>query len=338
VSGEIVPIERAANDMREFFKARKGAIKMALANAGVTADRVMAALWTSAEKSPQLWRCEVRSVYKCMLLSAQSGLIPDGVTQHAHLIPRMNRQRKDEHGKPLAAALECSLQIGYRGLLVLVRRSGQVGVVKATLVRKGDAFRVLYGTDDRIEHEPLPNVAGEDGKPREITHAYCIAKFTSGQVDFEVMDIAEIEQLRVRSGATGPAWGTDYGEMAKKTVLRRLCKRLPQSEDMQRLLEIDAAAETGAPQEIDVQVPPPDDSAEAAKPVEATVTDATPETPASTQDQLPDPSSAEGKALAAELDRQNAQDAAPEAPSAAPAATASRKGKNGTLPGLGGDR
>lgn len=274
--GEIVPIEKQANDMRAFFKARKGAIQMALAKAGITADRVMAALWTSAEKTPQLWRCEVRTVYKAMLLSAQSGLIPDGITQHAHLIPRMNNKRKDENGKPLPPALECNLQIGYRGLLVLVRRSGQVGVVKATLVRKGDKFKVYRGTEDRIEHEPLDSEtyideATGETKPRPITHAYCIAKFTNGQVDFEDMDINAIEALRQRAKADGPAWESDYGEMVKKTVLRRLCKRLPQSEDMAKLLEIDAAHEIGETQKIDIPVPPPDAGIASAKPADATV-------------------------------------------------------------------
>lgn len=295
MGNEIIPIEKAATDMKQFFKVRKGAIQMALAKAGVSADRVMAALWTAAEKTPQLYRCEVRSVYKAMLLSAQSGLIPDGVTQHAHLIPRMNRQRKDENGRKLPDALECSLQIGYRGLLVLVRRSGQVTVVKATLVRKGDKFKEYRGTDDRIEHEPLSKTLGDDGKPREITHAYAIAKFTNGATDFEVMPIEDVEALRVRSRAEGPAWESDYGEMVKKTVLRRLCKRLPQSEDMAKLLEIDAAAEIGADQDLGVNVPPPDDTKQAD--VES-VTDSKP-----TND-LPDPNSPEGKALAAELDGQ----------------------------------
>lgn len=265
--GEIVPIEKAATDMRRFFMERKKSIRMALARAGVTEDRILAALFTAGEKTPDLYRCEVRSVYKAMLLSAQAGLIPDGITQQAHLIPRKNRKN---------GTLECNLQIGYRGYLTLCRRSGQITVIKGTLVRAGDKFREFRGTEDRIEHEPLPSILDDDGKePRPITHAYAIAKFQNGAVDFEVMPIEEIEQLRKRSGAydDGP-WATDYGEMCKKTVMRRLCKRLPQSEDAARLLELDAQAEGGLPQKIDdVEVPPPDDAKAAVK-VTATVKDA----------------------------------------------------------------
>jgi len=258
----MVPVAKLATDMRQFFGERRGAIAKALARAGVTPDRIIQSLFTAAEKVPDLYRCEIRSVYKAMLLSAQSGLIPDGITQHAHLIPRKNNKK--------GGVLECNLQIGYRGYLVLCRRSGEVDVIKATLVRLGDVFEEIRGTKDEILHKPMKTTADESGVPRPITHAYCIAKFKSGSVDFEVMDIGEIEALRVRAQATGPAWETDYGEMCKKTVMRRLCKRLPQSEDAARLLELDAQAEGGIPQNLaDIPVP----GIEEAKPVDATVTD-----------------------------------------------------------------
>ena len=170
------------------------------------------------------------------------------------LIPRENRKR---------GIVECNLQIGYRGYLTLCRRSGDVTVIKASLVREGDKFRELRGTDDRIEHEPLASILdATTGKPRAITHAYAIAKFKTGEVDFEVMPIEEIEALKKRAGVyeTGP-WETDYGEMCKKTVMRRLCKRLPQSEDAARLLELDAQAEGGLPQDMtNVHVPGIDDA------------------------------------------------------------------------------
>lgn len=240
--GEIVPIAKQAADVRKFFEARKSEIGMALARVGITPDRILRAVFTSAQKTPDLWKCELESLYKAALLAAQAGLIPDGVTQQAHLIPRKNNKK--------GGVLECNLQIGYRGYLTLCRRSGDVDVIKATLVRSGDKYRVLRGTDDRIEHEPLPNVADADGNPRPITAVYAVATFKSGHKDFEDMDISEVEALRRRAQANGPAWETDYGEMVKKTVLRRLCKRLPQSEDAARLLELDAQAEGGIPQSI----------------------------------------------------------------------------------------
>lgn len=235
---QIAPLKERATQMRDFFTARKPFIELALARAGVTADRIIQALFTAAQKTPDLYRCTPQSVYKAMLLSAQSGLIPDGVTQHAHLIPRKNKDGN----------LECNIQLGYRGLLVLCRRSGQITVVKATLVRKGDKFKPYYGTEDRIEHEPLDDINDADGKERPITHCYAVATFKEGHKDFELMSISEVESLRNKSKAYSPAWKDHYGEMVKKTVLRRLAKRLPQSEDLPRLLELDSQAEEGVPQ------------------------------------------------------------------------------------------
>ncbi len=274
---QIVPIAQQSIAVRKFFDSRKSEIGMALARVGITPDRIVRAVFTAAQKNPEILRCELETLYKAVLLAAQAGLMPDGVTQQAHLIPRMNRKRKDPAGKPLPEALECNLQIGYRGYLTLCRRSGDVDVIKATLVRAGDRFKVERGTEDRITHEPLEDVLGPDGKPRPITHVYAVATFKSGHKDFEDMPISEVEQLRIRANANGPAWETDYGEMVKKTVLRRLCKRLPQSEDAARLLELDAQAEGGIPQSIsEIPVPGVDEPIQ----TEVTVTDSAPAKPA----------------------------------------------------------
>ena len=274
--GELVKVSQKAANMREFFEQRKGEIGMALARVGITPDRIIRALFTAAQKTPKLYECTLESTYKAMLLAAQSGLMPDGVTQQAHLIPRKNNKKP---GKPM----ECNLQIGYRGYLTLCRRSGEVDVISGVLVRAGDQFKVHRGTEQRIDHEPLDDILGEDGEPRAITHAYAVAKFRSGSVDFESMPISEIEALRVRAQANGPAWESDYGEMCKKTVMRRLCKRLPQSEDASRLLELDAQSEGGLPQDLSaVEVP----GIEEAKAVESEVSDAAPppESPAESED------------------------------------------------------
>ena len=64
-------------------------------------------------------------------------------------------------------------------------------------------------------------------------------------------------------------------------ILRRICKRLPQSEDAARLLELDAQAEAGVPQEINIPVPPED--VDAMPRADAVVTDA-PQEPAKPAD------------------------------------------------------
>lgn len=231
--GEIVPIEKRAKDMRAFFKDRQADIGTALANVGLKPERVIRAVFTAAQKNPALYECELASIYKSVLLCAQAGLIPDGVTQQAHLIP-YNDKRK---GKV------CNLIIGYRGMLTLVRRSGEIDAVWACVVRQRDEFSYGRGTSQSIEHKPFRGLDGGG-----LVACYAVAKFKSGNTDFEVMEGWEVDLIRNRSGAKddGP-WATDTGEMWKKTVLRRLCKRLPQSEDSAALLEIGARGEMGLP-------------------------------------------------------------------------------------------
>jgi len=55
-----------------------------------------------------------------------------------------------------------------------------------------------------------------------------------------VMSVAQIEKIRAKATGIGKAcWSSDWGEMAKKTVIRRLAKRLPSSNDLDRVLDSD---------------------------------------------------------------------------------------------------
>jgi len=238
--GEIVALKDAAANFQTFFETRKGELARALPRAGITADRLLRVLFTATQKQPDLFKCDLASVYKCVLLSAQAGLLPDGITGQAHIIPFKN-------GK--SGKLEAQLILGYRGYLALARRSGEVDVIAAHEVREGDEFVFEYGTNATLRHVPS---TAPDRDRKEITHFYATAKFRSGSTDFEVMTRNDVDTIRARARAKddGP-WVTDYAEMGKKTAIRRLCKRLPQSEDSARLLELDAKAEGGLPQDLD---------------------------------------------------------------------------------------
>ena len=74
--------------------------------------------------------------------------------------------------------------------------------------------------------------------PGEPLGAYAVCLFKDGQTDFEFMSLKQIEAIRGRSkaGDSGP-WKTDWSEMARKTAIRRLSKRLPVDSDMSRVVE-----------------------------------------------------------------------------------------------------
>jgi recombination protein RecT len=120
------------------------------------------------------------------------------------------------------------------GILAKVRRSGEMSTIGAHVVYEGDAFTYVLGDEERIEHKPsLVN----RGNP---IAAYAIAHTKDGGIYREVMTLEQITQVRNVSKAknSGP-WSQWWDEMARKTVLRRLSKRLPMSTDLVQLFDRD---------------------------------------------------------------------------------------------------
>jgi recombination protein RecT len=143
---------------------------------------------------------------------------------------------------------QCTLQLGYQGLLELVRRSGLVDSISAHLVRDKDEFDVQWGTEPGIRHRPYL-----DGDPGDVRLVYAVARLKGGGSHAELMTLHEIQAIRNRSqnvinadrwGKKTP-WDTDFGEMARKTVLRRICKYLPKSPDLAAALALDDSASRG---------------------------------------------------------------------------------------------
>lgn len=117
--------------------------------------------------------------------------------------------------------MEATFIMGYRGMIDLARRSGQLVDISARAVHQGDEFSYSYGLNEDLHHVPCAN-------PGELTHVYMVAHFKDGGHYFLVLNRQEIEQARARSksGNFGP-WKTDYEAMAKKTAIRRAAPYLP---------------------------------------------------------------------------------------------------------------
>lgn len=177
-------------------------------------DRLARIATTVMRTNPSLGSCSPQSFLGALMTCAQLGLEP-GPLGHAYLVPFKNTK---------TGTVDVQFIPGYRGLIELARRSGQVQSISAHVVREGDFFDYAYGLDEKCEHRPSKK---SDGK---VTDVYAIIRYKDGGHDFEVMTRSEIETVRARSQSSekGP-WVTDWDEMAKKTVLKRLLKRAPMS-------------------------------------------------------------------------------------------------------------
>lgn len=200
----------------------------------MTPDRLTRIVMTECRKTPALMKCAPESFYGAVLQCAALGLEPGSALGHCYLLPFGNG--KDKSGRPNA-----QLIIGYRGMIDLARRSGQIVSLQAWTVHAQDTFNYQLGLNPDIEHVPA-SVA--DRGP--VTHVYAVAKLKGGGVQFEVMSRAEIEKVRASSkaGNSGP-WSSHWDEMAKKTVIRRLFKYLPVSIEAVRAVEIDEKTDRG---------------------------------------------------------------------------------------------
>ena len=200
----------------------------------MTPERLVRIVTTECRKTPALLNCNPESFLGAVLQCAQLGLEPGGALGHCYLLPFGNGKAKD--GRPNA-----QLIIGYRGMIDLARRSGQIVSICAYTVLEKDRFEWRLGLDPDIQHVPSPEA--DRGK---MTYVYAVAKLKGGGVQFEVMSRAEVEKVRKQSkaGSSGP-WVTHFDEMAKKTVIRRLFKYLPVSIEAARAVEVDERSDRG---------------------------------------------------------------------------------------------
>lgn len=196
--------------------------------AALNPERVARIALTELRQNPKLAEAALSnplSFAGAMLRAATLGFEVGNGLGHAYLLPF--EKRKKENNVWVTVSIETQLIIGYRGMIELSRRSGQIESLYAVEVYSGEPFEVTLGLSNDIEHKRRFDV---DTSPDKVVAVYAVAKLKGGQVQFEVMGRNQVEQIRARSKSkdNGP-WVTDWAEMAKKTVVRRLFKMLPVS-------------------------------------------------------------------------------------------------------------
>lgn len=199
----------------------------------IPADSFMSVAYEAFRRSPDLLEIALHSpdsLMKALFDAAALKLRPDGVLGSAYIVPRRNRN---------TGRKEAYFQIGYRGLVELIMRSGHVSNVQSRIVYVNEPFRIVYGTDQRIEHEPLLD-GGERGAVRGV---YAVARMRDGNTVIDYMTFDQVNAIRERSPSKSGPWSTDYEEMARKTVVRRLAKALPMSVEVQHAVGLDDRGE-----------------------------------------------------------------------------------------------
>lgn len=181
---------------------------------------------TAVQMNPELLGADRRSLLGACMKAAQDGLLLDG-REAAPVIFNSKDKGKVVQYMPMVG-----------GILKKIRNSGELASISAQVVYDKDDFQYELGDNESITHKPF---LGED-RGKQIA-VYAVAKTKDGAIYREVMSVADVEKVRASSkaGKFGP-WVEWWDEMAKKTVIRRMAKRLPSSADVDQVFESDNEA------------------------------------------------------------------------------------------------
>lgn len=209
--------QASANQFRGDFQRMGGEIAAALPP-HIPAERFIRVVLTAVQGDYALLEADRKSLFEASMRSAQDGLLPD---------------KREGALVIYGGKVQWMPMIG--GILKKIRNSGELVSIGAHVAYEHDHFVYVLGDEERIEH--APKLEGDRGKPRA---AYAIAKTKDGGIYREVMSVADIEKVRnVSKAARKGPWVDWWEEMARKTVLRRLAKRLPMSTDLDDLMRRD---------------------------------------------------------------------------------------------------
>ena len=192
----------------------------------INTDRFVRIAITTIRQNPKLAQCSQESLLGALMVSAQLGLEP-GTLGQCYLIPFENKKL----GK-----VECQFQIGYKGLIELLRRSGQLSDIYSYTVYENDDFNIEYGLSRTLTHKPNFDERGE------IKGFYAVAILKDGAKAFEYMTKDEVvkHEEKYRKGSyKNDVWNKNFEEMAQKTVVKKLLKWLPISVEFLENIEKD---------------------------------------------------------------------------------------------------
>lgn len=205
--------------LKDYVVSMQGEIAKALPKV-MTPERFTRIALSAISSNKKLSECTPQSFLAAMMNAAQLGLEPNTPLGQAYLIPYKN---------------SCTFQLGYKGLIDLAYRSGEVKTIMAQTVYENDEFDFEFGLLPKLHHIPAKSNRGNP------VWFYAVFKTVNGGEGFEVMSVEDVKahaKKYSKSYSDGP-WQTNFEEMAKKTVLKKALKYAPIKTEFVRQIETD---------------------------------------------------------------------------------------------------
>lgn len=210
--------------------------------ATIPTEKFVRTMQTAIQLNPDLAIATMHSVMAGCLKAAADGLVIDN---REATLTVYNVKKKDAAGKE-AWVKEAVYVPMVTGIMKRVRNSGEVSRFNAFVVHENDVFRRTLGLDPTLIHEP------NDDNPGKAKGAYAVCLYKDGALDYEYMTAAQIMKIgndTKNAHQYDPSKGKSYEEWWRKTVIRRLSKRLPMSSDLAQVIKhVDDYYEAVAPE------------------------------------------------------------------------------------------
>ena len=183
-------------------------------------SKFISVLKLTLNKNPKLLQADKNSLLQTFMSAAKDGLYLDGKE---------------------SAAVQYGQSVQYipmvEGIIKVLHNSGLIKTISAEVVYENDLFDYELGTAPKIPHKPL--IVGDRGKPMCV---YAVAITTNDGEYYEVMNMDQINQCRQVSKASSSPhspWTKWFDQMAKKTVIHRIAKRLPKNDAISSVVRIE---------------------------------------------------------------------------------------------------
>ena len=214
--------------MQAYIKSMQSEIAKALPSV-LSPERFTRITLSALSTNPRLCECTPKSFLGAMMTAAQLGLEPNTPLGQAYLIPYRNK-----------GVMECQFQLGYKGLIDLAYRSGEISIIQAHAVYENDEFDYELGLDPQLKHIPAKTDRGEP------ICFYAMFKTKDGGYGFEVLSVEDVRNhaRKYSQAYTSGPWQTNFEEMAKKTVLKQVLKYAPIKTEFVRAISQDETIKT----------------------------------------------------------------------------------------------
>lgn len=214
--------------LKDLIEVRMPEIQKVLPSV-MPAEQFLRLSLNALQNTPHLKDCSMTSFYGAIMQCAQLGLKPN-VNGEAYLVPFKNNKR--------GGIYECQFMVGYKGLITLARRSGEISVIDTHEVYENDVFDLEFGFEPKLLHKPC--IKGDRGN---VIGYYATVILKDGGKTAHYMTTEDAknygETYSKSFNKSDSPWQTAFDSMAKKTCIRQVLKYAPASTDVELALERD---------------------------------------------------------------------------------------------------